>query len=123
MTTTDKGITPKLALRERTTGKIDAWAVDGPSDVGKQREAWRSNENVPPGQPRCIPRLPQAANCWADELACKPESVIAPVNLTPSAGPGDGIAGLGQPGQGAHRLVGLDGDGEVGQGGIGVAEG
>ena len=40
-----------------------------------------------------------------------------------SLGPGDGLAGLGQPGMGTDALIHLGGDGEVGQRGLGITQG
>jgi hypothetical protein len=54
--------------RERTTGKIDTWAVTGPSNVKKHREAWRNSERIPPGQPCSVSPMPQMAKYGADEL-------------------------------------------------------
>ena len=51
----------------------------------------------------------------------KPESVLLLLTI-PATCPGDGLASLGQPGQCAYRLVGLNGDGEVRQCSVGVAE-
>ena len=55
--------------RERTTGKIDTWAVTGPSNVKKHRKAWRNSEHIPPGQPCSVSPMPQMAKYGADELA------------------------------------------------------
>jgi hypothetical protein len=61
------------------------------------------------------------AKWGADELAYKPDSVLLQLTI-PATCPGDGLADLGQPGQCAYRLVGLNGDGEVRQCSVGVAE-
>jgi hypothetical protein len=49
--------------------KIGSWAVLGPSDTKKCREAWKSSENVPPVQLRYVTLLPLMTKHTADEPA------------------------------------------------------